>query len=72
MTRQESIQKFEAMLTPVMEKFVEGLSQDEKLDVYYENMGLVGEDLYRMMAKAAMAVWEASAEAQEFAEAQSK
>ena len=69
-TRQEAIQQFEARLVPVIEKFVEEMSEIGTMEIYREQMGFVGEDLYRLMAKAAMAVWEASAEVQEFAETQ--
>lgn len=65
MTRQQAIEQLTAELTKHIDGFFEQQTQSDPTPAY-EAMGWVGEDLSRLMAKAAMATWEASADVQDF------
>lgn len=64
MTRQSAIEILTNSLTGVIADWIVNLNEGEG-DAFSE-MGYVGEDLERLMAKAAMAVMAASADIQDF------
>lgn len=70
MTRQEAIERFTAKLTTTIGDFFDGLSESDEEESAYSEMKLIGNDLARLMAKSAMATWEASVDAQVFLEEQ--
>lgn len=65
MTRADAVQRLESELSKTILSFIISASQDN-FDDAFSAMGWIGEDLHRLMAKAAMAVWESSAEVQAF------
>lgn len=70
MTRQQAIQQFEARLTENLQELLDTVADETTSEAAYEKMGWIGDDLPRLMAKAAMAVWEASVDVQVKCEAE--
>lgn len=64
MTRQQAVERLHVSLTKVIDEWSDKQCESPE----WEQMGYVGDDLCRMMAKAAMAVFEATANIQDWLE----
>lgn len=66
MTVQQAIQQLEADLTQTLDKWLDKIVDDTKLSDAQESLGYYGDDLARIMAKAAIAPLEACANLHEY------
>lgn len=63
-TRQKEVEALTARLTKVMDEFIQNTDDADRC-----TFGWMSEDLPRLMAKSAMATWEAAADVQDFMKA---